>query len=351
MERARWAVLAAVIVGCGDSAETGGGGSGAGTVGGAASVGGAGGVAVDGGGGAAGGSDAVPAEFVAACEAQETLICAKYFECASDGLGEHFYGDLAGCVAHRTSTCTAFYRADGATAADLDACTAALGDPTCDEFVRYWYDALGWADYPEECVYRGVRSEGEPCETFDQCASGLCSVEPDDCGVCEAEPSEGDSCSSYCQIGFACIGGTCVVLGDVGDACDGSNPCHSASWCDGGVCAAVLHEGDACDPNNIGCAYDVPVCAPLNQVCAHTGPAGGLGDSCWVAADGSLNLCNDAHCEISEVTGEGACVAAAGEGEECNLSNDIVFSGSTCDVGLTCVDGACAQYGDILSCE
>lgn len=345
MKRLGWALASAMVVAaCGDSGETGGGGSGAGEDGGGGATGG-------GGSTSTGGNDAVPAAHVAACEAQETLICEKFFECGSSGLGEHYYGDVAGCVADRAALCVTLYRPDGATAEDIDACTAALGDPTCDDFVRYYYDGLGWTGYPEECVYRGERAEGEACETLEQCASGICSFETDGCGVCEPEPGEGDTCSSSCALGLSCIDGTCIVLGDVGDTCDPLTPCHSASWCDGGTCAEVLREGDACDPDNVGCSYQFPVCSPLDPVCAANGPAAEVGEPCWVAEDGSFNLCHDAHCEISAATGEGTCVVTAEVGEECRNTGDIVFSRSTCDVGLLCVAGSCVAVGEFLSCD
>lgn len=58
----------------------------------------------------------------------------------------------------------------------------------------------------DDFVCAQLRSQGEPCDDFRQCASDYC---PN--GTCQPLPGFGDECFGGCQQGLACDGGTCVA--------------------------------------------------------------------------------------------------------------------------------------------
>ncbi len=80
----------------------------------------------------------------------------------------------------------------------------------------------------------------DPCPTGQYCnadiSMGMVS------GTCTALPTAGQPCDSSsvapsCADGLACISGTCVRVGRIGDACTTDDGCYSKN-CDSGSCAA-----------------------------------------------------------------------------------------------------------------
>lgn len=119
------------------------------------------------------------------------------------------------------------------------------------------------------CVEVGSGSEGEDCESDDECAPGLACIdvpeepaeegeeapEPDDSTVCAALPSAGEPCAagrSLCASEAACsTTDMCVALPTAGMSCS-TNPsasglvCAPGNACNNGVCEAGSVEGAGC---------------------------------------------------------------------------------------------------------
>jgi hypothetical protein len=128
---------------------------------------------------------------------------------------------------------------------------------------------------------------GEACGSMDGCADGLyctssgpilsihehqVSLLPNP-GTCIAAQHPGASCDDkhFCQVFEACVNGTCVHWGDLGDACatDGSAPPCAVGYCDESThhCTAFLQLGEACDPTNSDCGLGL-VCDSQSNVCS-----------------------------------------------------------------------------------
>ena len=321
--------------GCGQSADSpGGGGSGAAT--GAEGGGGAGG---QGGGLGGGGGEVAPADFIEACVALQSVRCEAYFRCL-EPWAVYQFGSLEQCATD-ADYCEHWYR-PGMDAEALAACAAAPPLADCGEVLSTIVDEGASPFSPEACWLRGDLADGSDCAFGEQCASGFC-LHPNGgetaCGVCTEPPSLWDPCIDACGPRLACIAGTCVRLGDVGDPCDDTHPCLAQRRCDQGICTPEPAEGDAC-VWDWDCSFEAPLCGPISSSCEPWGPAQALGGECGVEVG---NLCIGALCQIVDEQGSGICVPPKEVGESCE-SGTYFNQDDNCRVGLECIEGTC-RYG------
>ena len=224
-------------------------------------------------------------------------------------------------------------------------------------------------DDSDACTSACERTLGQPCDTFDQCASDTCNSEicvtPDVCGngiqdagewCDDGNDNDNDACDNACKLGFgatcasesACASGVCldatcaapVSCGDgtldPGEACDDGNdddddecdntcklglrePCDSNEECGSGVCAAracsianicgngVVEGDEACDSGN---NLDIEGCTPE---CKRS-----LGELCSVDEQCASSNCEQGSCNNARTCGDGALQ----EGEQCDDGND-----------------------------
>jgi hypothetical protein len=96
-----------------------------------------------------------------------------------------------------------------------------------------------------------VQPDGSPCDSFDDCSSGLCDGEH-----CAPQPTAGDSCVGQCADGYSCgPDSTCLVKHYPGQACDDTAVC-SNSRCESGVCTIRKRFDEACSVEDDCLSFD-----------------------------------------------------------------------------------------------
>ena len=82
---------------------------------------------------------------------------------------------------------------------------------------------------------------GAACDSFDDCASGRCSMT----NTCIPQAALGEACVDTCAEGLTCASSVCATKRYAGQACGATDSCVN-SRCMSGTCAVRAHFGDAC---------------------------------------------------------------------------------------------------------
>jgi len=232
----------------------------------------------------------------------------------------------------------------GWSADNQEACFKAVYSLSCREFI----DDNG----QKACFPKGTRTDGEPCNAREQCASRYCETAGYGCGTCKKAPEEGASCSedNDCPDESACLcdNGTprcdkprCRRLRDAEEACSATTPCGAGLNCLAERCElAPDRAGASCNPAQ-GQHCDT-VSAGL--VCTPTGCAAlKAADICSPTA-----YCKDrkTSCEIDPDSKEAACVAVPDDTGACDPE-----AGRTCRFPAVCSAGKCQLPGAAPRCQ
>ncbi len=193
---------------------------------------------------------------------------------------------------------------------DEQSCTFALNEGACGKLAA------------------GDREAGAACEADEQCQSGACNADSDECGTCAlrvnvGEPCDGDAtvcnAESYCS-----EGGTCVAYGKLGERCDSFGEegayCGGRLSCIDGQCGELPKLGEACEST---CADGI--CGEDNECVALPGE----NEPCYAGV-----LCNSGlRCEGAE------------QARVCKKATRVA-SGEKCDSDGDCQAGFCKRSGD-----
>jgi hypothetical protein len=282
-----------------------------------------------------------------ACSQLSALYCQRISDC-SPLLTKITYPDVASCKASFRDQCIKGLAAPntGANPQKQVDCTAAAAGISCTDL---------FADQaPDVCrPVAGSLADGSACGDDSQCASKYCSTGDEAaCGKCGAAPAAGASCATQkCGPGLKCAEDktagtkTCVVPGNVGDACSTKQPCRIELSCTDGKCGvAAAKEGDTCNFNGTGnpqCNLVAGlICNPGTNKCVQAQVAA-AGAACgYDAAANTLTACaNQGVCKKAKSTDPtGTCIAGANPGDACNDDDTI---GPKCLTPGKCVSGKC----------
>jgi hypothetical protein len=278
-----------------------------------------------------------------ACTDLVTAGCNRLNECAPYGLIAVF-GDMNTCIARGKLACPSLFHAPGTGGSPMaaEACVAATMSISCQDLLD---------NVPASaCVFHGTRPLGASCGADADCsANAYCDFSSGKvCGVCTARLASGGTCvgDSYCQTGLVCgkstnnnaTTGTCIAPGDQGAKCDSTHPCLATLGCSAaGTCGSYLQLGASCTAQNCDLLHGL-YCDPVKHVCiqSHTASAGA---TCGYAM-GAYSICTSSDsCVLASSTAiSGTCLAAAGDGKSCNVSN-----GPECLLPAFCVGGVCTM--------
>jgi hypothetical protein len=283
-----------------------------------------------------------------ACSQISTARCTHLQGCSA-ALLERRWADVTQCEMREKLACTNALAVAGigATPESTVACAQALAATTCDDFL--------FGDTPQACLPQmGPGATGAPCEFAAQCASAFCALAPNTaCGTCQAAPVAGSSCAAQgCGPTMVCVASTmqCAVPLDVGGACSRTAPCRDGLACVGatmtapGTCTArATTVGALCDPQHrtgtdcngaagVTCDTTTRMCVMQPYVAAPMtcGLIAGVDTLCTAAAS----------CEIPIGQTTGTCVAPAGDGAACDITN-----GPDCLFPARCVTDGVSNTG------
>jgi hypothetical protein len=217
------------------------------------------------------------------------------------------------------------------TAADLDACTAAVEAAGCEGQVQ----ALFTQCLP---LFKGSKPDGAPCSNGIQCQGGHCDSDGDGelvCGVCETRPGAGQPCpDGGCDYGLLCgEAGTCIEItyAAEGESCDfaTATSCQNNLSCVNDVCTARKAQGEACT-SSLECTYNL-FCDQTVGSCQPDSPPASVGQPCGTDTSGGTYVsCNsEGYCENN------VCQAKVADGGSCTSSNQ-------CMLAANCVAGVCS---------
>ncbi len=253
------------------------------------------------------------------CEAYAQALCEKRRDC----FPVLVQTGTPACVASERLNCAGDIAApdSGMTAETMVACTAARDMQSCGSFVDGYV--------PEPCAFNGGRSEGEPCYSTAQCASGsVCGAKTESgCGECGIVlPGLNAPClgGSVCAAGLYCRVGNCVQYEPDQGACgDGIYQCSQTAFCMGMTCFDQQGPGAPCmDPSQcqtfagVTCSDGSCSPPPLQAV---------LGQPCNMNGGSCLN----SYC----APGSFVCTEVPGICEPCGLAMGMAVF---CPFPLTC---------------
>ena len=247
------------------------------------------------------------------------------------------FGDVATCATRLKATLLPSMGATGVTEtpAQYEACAAAVPNATCSDLLA--------RTLPGPCQpVPGTLAAGAACAVDGQCASTHCGLPSNAaCGACAELAATGSACGvdNDCQAGMTCQGTPqlCVAYGAENASCDTTHPCRPDLGCKSGSCTAPSPVGTACQAaaecDNLHGVF----CNPLTMMCENISFAGpssacGLVNKQLVVCTGPGSLC----------TGEtapsytGSCVPYAADGAACDATN-----GPLCNAGAVCAGGQC----------
>jgi hypothetical protein len=252
---------------------------------------------------------------------------------------EFRFGDERTCEALFQAACLAITSAPstGTTTATAQACAQAIATWSCGDY-------LFNQNPPPACLRQsGELPSGSPCGLGQQCQSGFCSIPAGQmCGKCAPPPQAGDSCADLADCGQAlnCIPASLKCEGYVqtGGQCTPGLPCGVGLACVGysaasgtpgtcqpeasGMSAACSFLGAGCDVfAGFACNAQTQTCGIAQVV--------GAGAACGLVAN------QQAYCAASGNCVDGACQAAAGVGEPCD-----VVKGPSCINLARCITDA-----------
>lgn len=168
---------------------------------------------------------------------------------------------------------------------------------------------------------------GEPCNTDEDCASGVCSS-----GVCQA-PTCSDGWRNGGETGIDCGGPDCAPC-SAGRGCTGDGDCQS------GVCRSRTCQAPTCSDGAVNGQETAADCGGPDCVPCDAGRNCLAGSDCTsgVCAQGTCRapVCNDGvqNGTETDVDCGGLACSRCTAGKSCNLDIDCE-SGSSCDSG-TC---------------
>jgi hypothetical protein len=280
----------------------------------------------DGGGGA---------DTEGACSTASLAVC-KAIDACSHFLLVTVYGDIETCQDRAVLACTDNLAAPGvnSTPAELAACDEATSTQSCTAFL----DGV----LPSTCALApGAYADGQACGSPEQCSGGDCfRAAGSFCGTCATLAAAGASCAAAdCQAGLFCSKSQlCVAPAAEGAACSTDQPCDATHICESGTCAAPLEDGATCSTSNDECAsYKGYYCHLTTNVCT-LASAVAAGKTCGYLSDGSIATCEaGATCHgASSTATTGTCVAPAGDGQACDVTQ-----GPFCLSPAYCNNGTC----------
>lgn len=271
------------------------------------------------------------------CDSYASAVCTKLDACSHFAVALE-YGDVATCTTRTAKGCQLGIDAPGTgvTAANLDACSNALGAASCD-------DLLGGKP-PDACkTPAGTLADGAACGEDAQCSGRRCRKSGATCGACSKRGAAGDSCttSSDCEEGLRCSG-TCAVPVQAGGTCDTAHSCAIGLFCKAGVCAKSGGAGEACQATGVPGECNAIAglyCNPQSKVC-ETITLLSAGQSC--STPGSL--CSAASTCVGTSSSR-TCLAPAADGAPCD---DV--KGPHCLGPATCENGVCT-LDDPAACK
>jgi hypothetical protein len=272
-----------------------------------------------------------------ACADSAFARCSLLESCSKAALAFRF-GDLVTCQGLYRESCTNINTApsSGQTAAGVEACV-----PDLEGSNPKWScgDYLFVQNPPPDCQQpSGALADGAACALPQQCKSGFCSVALGKmCGTCAPALQQGDSCAGLttCPRTLSCdpVTQKCENYVSMGGACSPGLLCAAHLTCVGysaqtnapGTCQLAAM-GGACSFEGAGCdMFAGLACNAQTQTCA-TASIGMPGSACGLVAN------QQAYCSTSGDCFEGACRAAAREGEPCDLA-----SGPNCIALTQCI--------------
>jgi hypothetical protein len=290
--------------------------------------------------GAAGNSTGPGAEQ--ACADFAKSYCDRLDACAPVYL-RLFYESPEACAARLAPSCVKAVGLSDTTKTDAwtEACGKALDAVTCEDLLV--------RKTPAACVPApGPRAEGATCGEDGQCATSYCQYQYNEgCGTCRTRAGAGESCNldDDCAFGSACAPNKlCAVLGEADAACDTNHPCSPQLSCMGatataqGACKPAGSAGAPCDPQQLthpGCdLIHGYFCNVVSKICQEMKQVGG-GDPCGIVGADYAICTASAMCKLTS-TYAGNCLAAAKDGEACNVAD-----GPQCTPLSQCLNGVC----------
>ena len=340
------AALVLALSSCGGSDEgllDPGGTAGLGGAGGTTSEAGLGGGAgLAGEGGAAGEDGGTGPDAEQACVAFATQYCGRLDACAPT-LVKIYYKDAQDCIERLAGPCVkALAIPDTSKSPEWTAaCASAMEATSCEDLLV--------RRIPAACVPAGgPRAVGAVCGEDGQCDTSYCQYHYNvGCGTCRARAGEGQDCASDddCALGLGCAKSLkCAAFGEVDEPCDSTLPCRPGLSCVGasasvkGSCRMPAGPGAPCDaaeqtlPNcDLLHGY---FCNIISHLCQELTFAEG-GDPCGVVGSGYAICTASSVCKLTSQY-SGNCMAAAADGEACNVTN-----GPACKPLAQCLNGVC----------
>jgi len=279
-----------------------------------------------------------PERIGSACTTYASALCAQLASCAR-ALLSAVYGELDGCRERTRRACERSASAADAvgTGAGIALCATALETVSCQDLLNN--------SPPEACrPLPGQRENSSACGEHAQCASLRCArADAALCGRCAELASEGEPCASEsdCASGLVCTTAQlCALPLAERGSCATDRPCGFPLACAAGSCSAPLSLGSHCDPKADRCnAYAGEVCGPLSLLCEPLRYERAAGPCGYV--DGGWTACGrGATCVASGDTSH--CAPAAAEGEACSSRGPDCLSPARCASGV-CTVGSPAE--------
>jgi hypothetical protein len=281
----------------------------------------------------------------AACASGAETYCAWLGRCVPSSLNV-VWGDAATCAARIKLSCMdQFLSGSNASPDDIGACASAVAAQSCNA-------PVGPVEGSECLPKPGSRANGAGCGSDWQCQSTYCKKSGGQtCGTCAVRAKIGELCDGSCEFGATCAQVSlaerrCVVPGGVGASCATSMVCQSGLSCEGGVCTqpTYLSAGMACEPARSRCDGRMGLyCNSMTRVCAQVKYAS-PGEACGTQSDGTLAICSGGASCPTGLAANKVCIAAAKDGEACNLNMNI-----GCQQPASCINNVC-KLPDAAAC-
>jgi hypothetical protein len=266
-------------------------------------------------------------------EASAKAICERTNACAP-ALITTLYGDVTACTARLAAGFTLGVGANGSTASPVatSACAQAIPGITCADLLS---NQIATACRP----VAGTLTDGAACAADGQCATAHCKIAlGQTCGTCAKRGAASAECglADDCEYGLTCAGGKCTSYGASGAACSANAPCRGDLVCRGGKCGTAAATGEACAEGD-GCdELHGVICSVAKKKCVPVSYGGGNA-ACGIVPSGVELCASSGFCKGLEAPKyQGTCVAAAADGESCDLTN-----GPFCKPGAVCTSGKC----------
>lgn len=353
--RARFALLAFVLLGCPGPAPSDAGRSDVGPLD-APRLDDA---STDAGGDDGGGSDApiidgdLSRDF---CAPLAAFICGSADECGCGVLVPGGELDLPACIERWTERCMTSWQpfVDAGARIDGEAASACIDAVT---------EGTTRCAQPDGATVFAVCAPFaiEPVAIGEACMTPYCANGEGTCvaGTCVARGAAGDPCSTmfFCATGLVCNEGTCTALAAEDAACDVDLDCAPPLRCTDGACAPLAASGTACSATSgcaIGLTCDDGTCVAPSGTCPES-PCGNRAEcggarTCAPRAGAGTACSDDRDCEAALYC-DGTCTARPADGEAC-ARGTVCAAGLGCDTdGGTCRplpgDGAACAFGEM----